>query len=56
MMGALGSCENSCFRQLTTTGFFVQGEMPVCIIVGNNCLLCDVLVEAGGVFSMSFFR
>ena len=21
--------------------------MPVCIAVGDNCLLCDVLVEAG---------
>ena len=45
----LGSCEDSCFQQLTATGFFVQGKMPVCIAVGDNCLFCDVLVEAGTV-------
>ena len=42
------------------TGFFVQGEMPVCIVVSDNCHLCDVLVEVGmwmaTVFCMSFFR
>ena len=36
MMGgccdALGSCGNIFFWQLTATCFFVEGEMPVCII------------------------
>ena len=47
MMGcccnALGSCEDSCIRQLTATGFFVQGEMPVCIVVSDNCLMLKLV-------------